>query len=62
MTNKDFRTIDEQVELLRSRGLTIEDEAEAKEFLLRNNYYRVSGYSLTLRKTIFCGDCYIPEH
>lgn len=50
MTNKDFRTIDEQVELLRSRGLTIEDEAEAKEFLLRNNYYRVSGYSLTLRK------------
>ena len=50
MADKDFKTIDEQIELLRSRGLTIEDEAEAKDFLLRNNYYRVSGYSLTLRK------------
>ena len=50
MADKDFKTIDEQIEILRSRGLTIEDEAEAKDFLLRNNYYRVSGYSLTLRK------------
>lgn len=50
MTNKDFKTIDEQLEILRSRGLTITDEAQAKNFLLRNNYYRVSGYSLTLRK------------
>ena len=29
MADKDFKTIDEQIELLRSRGLTIEDEAEA---------------------------------
>lgn len=50
MADKDFQTIDEQIEILRSRGLTIEDETEAKDFLLRNNYYRVSGYSLTLRK------------
>ena len=50
MADKDFKTIDEQIEILRSRGLSIEDEAEAKDFLLRNNYYRVSGYSLTLRK------------
>ena len=50
MADKDFKTIDEQIEILRSRGLIIEDEAEAKDFLLRNNYYRVSGYSLTLRK------------
>ena len=50
MADKDFKTIDEQIEILRSRGLTIKDEAEAKDFLLRNNYYRVSGYSLTLRK------------
>ena len=50
MADKDFKTIDEQIEILRSRGLTIEDETEAKDFLLRNNYYRVSGYSLTLRK------------
>lgn len=50
MADKDFKTTDEQIEILRSRGLHIEDEAKAKDFLLRNNYYRVSGYSLTLRK------------
>ena len=49
MAEKDFKTLDEQIEILRSRGLTIEDPEQAKEFLLRNNYYRISGYSLTLR-------------
>lgn len=39
MAGKDFKTIDEQIEILRSRGLTIEDETEAKDFLFRNNYY-----------------------
>jgi abortive infection bacteriophage resistance protein len=50
MIGKDFKTIDEQLQILRSRGLTITDDAKAKDFLLRNNYYRISGYSLTLRK------------
>lgn len=50
MTDKGFKTIDEQLEILRSRGLTINDEAQARDFLLHNNYYRISGYSLTLRK------------
>lgn len=50
MADKSFKTIDEQIEILRSRGLTIDDEGNAKQFLLRNNYYRISGYSLTLRK------------
>lgn len=53
MADKDFKTIEEQLEILRSRGLTISDESQAKDFLLRNNYYRISGYSLTLRKNIF---------
>lgn len=44
MADKDFKTIDEQIEILRSRGLSIEEEAEAKAFLLRNNYCRVSGW------------------
>ena len=44
MADKDFKTIDEQIELLRSRDLSIEDEAEAKDFLLRNNYCRGSGW------------------
>ena len=46
---KEFKTIKEQIELLRSRKLKIEDEAAASDFLLKNNYYRISGYSLTLR-------------
>lgn len=50
MAEKEFKTIDEQISLLRSRGLTIESEADAHRFLLYNNYYRISGYSLTLRK------------
>ena len=50
MSNKNFKTIEEQLEILRSRGLTINDESQAREFLFRNNYYRISGYSLTLRK------------
>ncbi|MDO5296386.1 MAG: Abi family protein [bacterium] len=49
MNYKPFLTIDEQIELLRSRGLTIDDENAAKRFLSEHNYYRVSGYSLTLR-------------
>lgn len=50
MAGKDFKTIAEQIEILRSRGLKIENESKARDFLLRNNYYRISGYSLTLRE------------
>lgn len=49
MAVKEFKTIDEQINILKSRGLTIDDEIIAKTFLRKNNYYRVSGYSLTLR-------------
>ena len=49
MANKAFKTIEEQIEILKERGLTISDDNSAKDFLLRNNYYRISGYSLTLR-------------
>lgn len=49
---KPFLTIEEQIKLLRKRGLDIPDEQlnEARKFLLNNNYYRISGYTLTLRK------------
>lgn len=50
MADKEFKTVEEQLWILRSRGLTITDIAEAKKFLIHNNYYRVSGYSLTLRQ------------
>lgn len=47
---KEFLTIDKQIELLKSRNLTIADEQAAHEKLSALNYYRLSGYSLTLRK------------
>ena len=50
MQEKEFKSIDDQLELLRSRGLIIEEEEKAKNFLFYHNYYRISGYSLTLRK------------
>lgn len=46
---KEFKTIKEQLEILEDRGLNVDDEAAAEEFLKYNNYYRISGYSLTLR-------------
>lgn len=46
---KPFKTIDEQIDLLISRGLIISDRNVAYDFLIRHNYYRISGYTLTLR-------------
>lgn len=45
MPDKPFKTIDEQLEILRARGLAIPDESEARAYLLSYNYYRVvNGY------------------
>lgn len=42
---KSFKTIDEQIELLKSRNLIIADEEYAKNYLLSNNYYSIiNGY------------------
>ena len=53
MPSKTFKTVDEQLEILRSRGLVVDNDIKAKEFLFYNNYYRISGYSLTLRNNGF---------
>ncbi|MCF1784313.1 Abi family protein [Lactobacillus mulieris] len=43
---KKFKTLDEQIDVLKSRGLKIPDEKRAKEYLLSNNYYNIiNGYS-----------------
>ena len=44
MGAKVFRTIDEQLDILKSKGLTIEDYDKAKETLLRENYFFLNGY------------------
>lgn len=43
-------TYTQQIELLKSRGLIITDDKRAEEILRHANYYRLSAYSLTLRK------------
>ena len=47
---KPFKTIEEQINILEDRGLIIEDEEFAKKSLSNLNYYRLSAYTLTLRK------------
>lgn len=44
MIEKQFRTLDEQIEILRSKNLIINNEEYAKEILLRENYFFINGY------------------
>ena len=44
MSKKTFKTLDEQIEILKARGLIIEDLDKAKDILLRENYFFISGY------------------
>lgn len=44
MTGKIFKTLDEQIDILRNKGLIISDEAKTREILLRENYFFISGY------------------
>ena len=44
MREKRFKTLDEQIEIFRHKGLVINDEKYAKEVLLRENYFFLNGY------------------
>lgn len=44
MKTKEFKTLDEQVEILRSRGLVINDVDKTEGLLLRENYFFINGY------------------
>ncbi|MGE5456036.1 MAG: Abi family protein [Ignavibacteriales bacterium] len=44
MRNKVFKNLDEQIEILRSKGLVINDIDKAKSILFRENYFFISGY------------------
>ena len=41
---KTFKTLEEQIQILQSKGLVIYDIEEAKNILLRENYFFISGY------------------
>jgi len=44
MQAKIFKNLDEQIEILLSKGLIINDRVKAKEVLIRENYFFLSGY------------------
>lgn len=44
MKTKEFKTLDEQIEILRNRGLVINDVDKAQRLLLRENYFFINGY------------------
>lgn len=44
MRTKIFKNLDQQVQILKEKGLIIEDYDETKELLLRENYFFISGY------------------
>lgn len=46
---KEWKSVEEQVALLRRRGMGIDDEQAAMDYLHRLGYYRLSGYWYPLR-------------
>ena len=48
---KNFKTINEQVEILKNKGLIIEDENVVKDTLLRENYFFLTGYKFLFVKS-----------
>ncbi len=44
MIEKKFKTLDEQIDILKNKGLKIIDVRYAKEVLLRENYFFINGY------------------
>ena len=44
MKNKEFKTLEEQIDILKYKGLVINDIDKTKELLLRENYFFLSGY------------------
>ena len=51
INNKIFRTLDEQIDILKSKGLVIDDVDFAKQILLRENYFFINGYRHLLLKS-----------
>lgn len=60
MPEKIFKTIDEQIEILKNKGLVIDDVDYTKEILLRENYFFISGYRHLFLKSVSDRN-YIPN-
>ena len=46
MNKKEFRTLDEQIDILKSKDLVISNESLAKDILLRENYFFIDRKSV----------------
>ena len=56
---KEFKTIEEQIEILKNRKLIINDDELAKKIFKENNYYYViNGYKDLFIKEINCEEIY----
>ena len=44
LVEKDFKTIDQQIDIFKKKGLIIDDEVGAKNILLKENYFFLNGY------------------
>ena len=48
---KTFRSLEEQLEILKNKGLVINDESFCKDILLRENYFFLNGYRRMFMKS-----------
>lgn len=44
MIEKQFKNLDEQIEIFKHKGMAVHDERYAKQILLRENYFFLNGY------------------
>lgn len=44
MIEKQFKNLNEQIEIFKHKGMIIQDESYAKQVLLRENYFFLNGY------------------
>ena len=51
MKDKQFKNLDEQIEIFKSKGLVINDPKYAKQVLLRENYFFLTGYRHVFMKS-----------
>jgi len=51
--NRPWKSFEEQLALLKSRGIVVSDEAKAIDYLERIGYYRLSGYWYPFREIVF---------
>ena len=50
MRNKEFKTIEEQIKIMESKGLVINDVDKVSDLLFRENYFFINGYRHLFKK------------